>query len=163
MRTCVWGRGAQDLPTHPNMLICLCVSDCCTCACKYAAPWPHPCTPSPLQTLTSLSPPPCLPGCSAFKWLWLLEHVPAVAAAVAEGDACMGTVDSWLMWCLTGTPTSSSTSSTSSVPGSDRTVGAADGGAVQADGSQAVQDDVGCVTGGVHVTDGKHAHACMHA
>lgn len=25
-----------------------------------------------------------------------------VAAAVASGDACFGTIDSWLIYCLTG-------------------------------------------------------------
>lgn len=39
---------------------------------------------------------------SAFKLLWLLQHAPAVASAVAEGRACFGTVDSWLIYSLTG-------------------------------------------------------------
>lgn len=39
---------------------------------------------------------------SAYKLLWLMEHVPAVSAAVAAGDACFGTVDSWLIYSLTG-------------------------------------------------------------
>jgi glycerol kinase len=29
---------------------------------------------------------------------WRLQ----VAAAVASGDACFGTIDSWLIYCLTG-------------------------------------------------------------
>ena len=39
---------------------------------------------------------------SAFKWLWLLENVDAVAAAKAEGHCMVGTMDTWLMYNLTG-------------------------------------------------------------
>ena len=39
---------------------------------------------------------------SAFKWLWLLENVEAVAAAKAEGRCMVGTMDAWLMYNLTG-------------------------------------------------------------
>lgn len=39
---------------------------------------------------------------SAFKWAWLLENVPEVAAAKAEGRCMLGTVDAWLMYKLTG-------------------------------------------------------------
>ena len=39
---------------------------------------------------------------SAFKWLWLLENVEAVQAAKAEGHCMVGTMDSWLMYNLTG-------------------------------------------------------------
>ena len=39
---------------------------------------------------------------SAFKWLWLLENVEAVGRAAAEGCCMVGTVDSWLMYNLTG-------------------------------------------------------------
>ena len=39
---------------------------------------------------------------SAFKWLWLLENVEAVGHAAAEGCCMVGTVDSWLMYNLTG-------------------------------------------------------------
>lgn len=39
---------------------------------------------------------------SAFKWLWMIENVPAVAHAVADGTAAFGTIDSWLIFCLTG-------------------------------------------------------------
>lgn len=38
---------------------------------------------------------------SAFKWLWMMENQPAVAAAVAAGTAAFGTVDSWLIFNLT--------------------------------------------------------------
>eukprot|EP00882_Tetradesmus_deserticola_P007483 GHRQ01007882.1.p1 GENE.GHRQ01007882.1~~GHRQ01007882.1.p1 ORF type:complete len:387 (+),score=181.69 GHRQ01007882.1:614-1774(+) len=39
---------------------------------------------------------------SAYKFQWMRQHVPAVAAAVENGDAMFGTVDSWLIYCLTG-------------------------------------------------------------
>ncbi|XP_010250262.1 PREDICTED: glycerol kinase-like [Nelumbo nucifera] len=39
---------------------------------------------------------------SAVKLLWLLENVSAVKEAVGKGDALFGTVDTWLIWNLTG-------------------------------------------------------------
>ena len=39
---------------------------------------------------------------SALKIRWLLEHVPGAKAAAARGDLLWGTMDSWLMWHLTG-------------------------------------------------------------
>ncbi|CAA7406943.1 unnamed protein product [Spirodela intermedia] len=39
---------------------------------------------------------------SAVKVLWMLENVEAVRAAVESGDALFGTVDTWLIWNLTG-------------------------------------------------------------
>ncbi|PKI34379.1 hypothetical protein CRG98_045239 [Punica granatum] len=39
---------------------------------------------------------------SAVKLLWLMENVPEVKAAVEKGDALFGTVDTWLIWNLTG-------------------------------------------------------------
>jgi glycerol kinase len=41
---------------------------------------------------------------SALKLRWLLEHVPDARAKAAAGDALFGTVDSWLLWNLTGGP-----------------------------------------------------------
>ncbi|MFZ6027981.1 MAG: glycerol kinase GlpK [Chloroflexota bacterium] len=38
------------------------------------------------------------------KIKWLLENVPAVQEAAACGEACFGTIDSWLVWNLTGGP-----------------------------------------------------------
>jgi len=40
---------------------------------------------------------------SAYKFLWLRENVPTVADAVGSGAAMFGTVDSWLIYQLTGT------------------------------------------------------------
>ncbi|KAF4348306.1 hypothetical protein F8388_003198, partial [Cannabis sativa] len=39
---------------------------------------------------------------SAVKLLWLLENVETVKKAVENGDALFGTIDSWLIWNLTG-------------------------------------------------------------
>ncbi|CAL8080565.1 unnamed protein product [Orchesella dallaii] len=39
---------------------------------------------------------------SALKMKWLLENIPAVKCAVEEERCLFGTVDSWLIWNLTG-------------------------------------------------------------
>jgi glycerol kinase len=36
------------------------------------------------------------------KLMWLLRHVPAVREAAEEGHALFGTIDSWVIWWLTG-------------------------------------------------------------
>jgi glycerol kinase len=38
------------------------------------------------------------------KIRWLLDNVPGLRAAAERGDALFGTVDSWLIWNLTGGP-----------------------------------------------------------
>lgn len=39
---------------------------------------------------------------SASKIAWILEHVPGTQAASEKGDLAFGTIDSWLVWNLTG-------------------------------------------------------------
>lgn len=39
---------------------------------------------------------------SATKWRWMLEHTPGAREKAAEGKLALGTVDSWLIWKLTG-------------------------------------------------------------
>lgn len=39
---------------------------------------------------------------SALKLAWLLEHTPKARAMAESGDALFGTIDSWLLWNLTG-------------------------------------------------------------
>lgn len=39
---------------------------------------------------------------SAFKLMWLIENVPDVKAALKEKRLMFGTVDSWILWNLTG-------------------------------------------------------------
>ncbi|HHX42810.1 MAG TPA: glycerol kinase GlpK [Chloroflexi bacterium] len=41
---------------------------------------------------------------AATKLLWLLENVPGVRDAAERGDALFGTIDTWLIWNLTGGP-----------------------------------------------------------
>ena len=42
------------------------------------------------------------PYFSASKIRWLLDHESAASRAAAQGDLCFGTVDSWLLWQLSG-------------------------------------------------------------
>lgn len=39
---------------------------------------------------------------SAVKLLWLIENVKAVKEAIEKKDALFGTIDTWLIWNLTG-------------------------------------------------------------
>ncbi len=39
---------------------------------------------------------------SATKWKWILENVPGARDKARSGDLAVGTVDSWLIWNLTG-------------------------------------------------------------
>jgi glycerol kinase len=39
---------------------------------------------------------------SASKMRWLLDHVDRGRARAAKGELCLGTVDSWIVWNLTG-------------------------------------------------------------
>ena len=38
------------------------------------------------------------------KIRWLLDHVPGIRAAAEAGEALFGTIDTWLIWNLTGGP-----------------------------------------------------------
>ncbi len=42
------------------------------------------------------------PYFSGTKVRWMLDHVPGLRARVKKGDICFGTIDSWLLWNLTG-------------------------------------------------------------
>jgi len=42
------------------------------------------------------------PYFSATKLAWLLDHIPGARARAEAGDLAFGTVDSWLIWNLTG-------------------------------------------------------------
>ena len=52
-----------------------------------------------IQYLSGL---PAAPYFSASKMQWLLENVPAVQAAEADDSLIFGTIDTWLLWNLTG-------------------------------------------------------------
>lgn len=45
---------------------------------------------------------PLAPDYAAAKLAWLVEHLPAAKAAAQRGSLCAGTVDSWLLFKLTG-------------------------------------------------------------
>jgi len=54
---------------------------------------------SQIKTVTGL---PVAPLFSASKMRWLLESVPNGSLLAEQGEICLGTVDSWLLWNLTG-------------------------------------------------------------
>ena len=41
---------------------------------------------------------------SALKAAWILDNVPGARAHAERGDVCAGTIDSWIIWWLTGGP-----------------------------------------------------------
>jgi glycerol kinase len=43
-----------------------------------------------------------IPNAAALLVKWLVDHDPAIGEAVERGEACFGTVNSWLLWQLTG-------------------------------------------------------------
>ena len=45
---------------------------------------------------------PIDPTFSATKMAWLLDHVPEGYQRARQGELCLGTVDSWLLWRLSG-------------------------------------------------------------
>src|SRR6195952_5520920 len=47
---------------------------------------------------------PIAPYFSATKIRWLLDHIPGAAEGAAAGDLLFGTIDTWLIWNLTGGP-----------------------------------------------------------
>jgi len=42
------------------------------------------------------------PYFSGTKIAWMLENIPGLSARARSGEIAFGTVDSWLVWCLTG-------------------------------------------------------------
>jgi len=52
-----------------------------------------------LQAKTGL---PIVPYFAGTKLRWLIENVPEVSKAIEDGDALFGTIDTWLMWNLSG-------------------------------------------------------------
>ena len=39
---------------------------------------------------------------SASKWKWILDNIPGAMDKAQAGELAIGTVDSWLIWNLTG-------------------------------------------------------------
>lgn len=54
------------------------------------------------QVIQAMSGLPLDPLLSATKWTWLLEQRPELRSQAAAGEICLGTVDSWLLYNLTG-------------------------------------------------------------
>ncbi|MSZ49040.1 MAG: glycerol kinase, partial [Actinobacteria bacterium] len=52
--------------------------------------------------ITAKSGLPIAPYFSGSKMHWLANNSPAVTSAIAAGNARFGTIDSWLLWNLTG-------------------------------------------------------------
>jgi glycerol kinase len=52
-----------------------------------------------LESLTGLTIDPLF---SASKMRWLLDHIESGAARAERGEICLGTMDSWVLWNLTG-------------------------------------------------------------
>ncbi|MCR1840893.1 FGGY-family carbohydrate kinase [Murimonas intestini] len=45
---------------------------------------------------------PMSPYFPAAKWSWILENTPGAKEKAAAGELCFGTIDTWLVYCLTG-------------------------------------------------------------
>ncbi|HEV2357882.1 MAG TPA: glycerol kinase GlpK [bacterium] len=56
------------------------------------------------ETITARTGLPVATYFSATKLAWLLDHVPGARAHAGRGDLCAGTIDTWLIWWLTGGP-----------------------------------------------------------
>jgi glycerol kinase len=93
--TCLlWDRGTGE-PLHPAIVW----QDTRTAAlCRELE---AACGPEALRARTGL---PAATYFSGPKLRWLLDKVPQAAHAVAQGRALFGTVDTWLLWKLTGGP-----------------------------------------------------------
>ncbi len=53
------------------------------------------------ETIQSITGLPIAPLFSGSKMRWLLDMVPNGHSLAAEGEICLGTIDSWLLWNLT--------------------------------------------------------------
>ena len=59
-------------------------------------------TPAQCKTITFKTGLAIAPYFSASKINWLINNVPAVQSAIIDGRALVGTIDSWLLWNLSG-------------------------------------------------------------
>jgi len=91
-----WRRAAPNAPAAGEPLL-----NAISWQCRRSEPVcerlrPHAST---IQAVTGL---PLDPLLSATKWAWALEHRPELRAAADAGELLLGTVDSWLLYNLTG-------------------------------------------------------------
>ena len=56
------------------------------------------------ETITARTGLPVATYFSATRLAWMLERVPGARPHAERGDLCAGTIDSWLIWWLTGGP-----------------------------------------------------------
>ncbi|XP_076339359.1 glycerol kinase 5-like [Tachypleus tridentatus] len=56
-------------------------------------------------------------GMVVMRLLWMLQHIPVIRERAVEGQAMFGTLDTWLMWKLTGGRTHATDSSCASISG----------------------------------------------
>ena len=88
----VWDRRTGD-PAGP----------CITWQCRRTAPYCQELRARGLEaSIRERSGLPVDPMFSASKARWLLANIPDGTARAAAGELCIGTVDSWLLWNLTG-------------------------------------------------------------
>ncbi len=88
----VWDRRTGD-PAGP----------CITWQCRRTAPYCQELRARGLEaSIRERSGLPVDPLFSASKARWLLANIPDGTARAAAGELCIGTVDSWLLWNLTG-------------------------------------------------------------
>ena len=59
-------------------------------------------SPEVQRTITHKTGLAIAPYFAGSKIRWLIKNVPAVSQAIAEGRALVGTIDSWLLWNLSG-------------------------------------------------------------
>lgn len=59
----------------------------------------HPDMPELVKERTGLDLSPYYP---AAKMAWILANVPEAAQAAQDGELCLGTIDAWVIWSLTG-------------------------------------------------------------
>ncbi len=79
------------------------VGPCVTWQCRRTAPFCADLQARGLEArIREVTGLPIDPLFSASKIAWLLEHVDRGPARAAQGELCVGTVDSWLLWNLTG-------------------------------------------------------------
>ncbi|MGY8664225.1 FGGY family carbohydrate kinase [Bradyrhizobium sp. UFLA05-109] len=76
-----------------------CVTWQCRRSTERLAPLHRPEVETLVASKTGLGLDPLFP---AAKIGWLLDNIPGVRAAAKVGNVCAGTVDSWLLWKLTG-------------------------------------------------------------
>ena len=85
-----WGRASRVSATNAISWQCRRSEDLCAGLATHS------------ERIREISGLPLDPLLSASKWSWLLQHENDVAALASKGELCLGNVDSWLIFNLTG-------------------------------------------------------------